>query len=349
MFPLSVPSKHLEDVDPGSWVLDPFCGRGTTNFAARLLSVASVGVDSSPIAAAIAQGKMVDVLADSIEIACADILAEEAPVEVPEGPFWELCYHPKTLVNIVRLRNALLQDCSSAPRQALRALLLGLLHGPRAKRQPSYLSNQMPRTYAAKPDYAVRFWTKKQLLPELVDIVELVGRKARYYFFSPLPKVSFKVVCADSRNLDFSALGPKFSCVITSPPYYGMVSYIQDQWLRYWFLGGPATVTYWHKDQMTHKSAPEFTQQLAQTWRNVASACLPGAKMVIRFGGVHNRKGDPMDIMRTSLREANSNLNVLKVTSAGFSSNGHRQANQFQSQALRSPIEEFDFCVRVET
>lgn len=36
MFPLDFPYQHLLDAQPGEWVLDPFCGRGTTNYAARL-------------------------------------------------------------------------------------------------------------------------------------------------------------------------------------------------------------------------------------------------------------------------------------------------------------------------
>jgi DNA modification methylase len=36
MFPLSFPFDALEKSKQGEWVLDPFCGRGTTNLAARL-------------------------------------------------------------------------------------------------------------------------------------------------------------------------------------------------------------------------------------------------------------------------------------------------------------------------
>ena len=39
-FPLRVLKKHGKR---GDWVIDPFCGRGTTNFAARLLQMPSVG------------------------------------------------------------------------------------------------------------------------------------------------------------------------------------------------------------------------------------------------------------------------------------------------------------------
>ncbi len=52
-------ARAEENGKRGDWVIDPFCGRGTTNFAARLLEMPSVGVDSSPVAAALAKAKLV--------------------------------------------------------------------------------------------------------------------------------------------------------------------------------------------------------------------------------------------------------------------------------------------------
>jgi hypothetical protein len=173
MFPLSVPTKYLMGLALNDWVLDPFCGRGSTNYAARLLGLPSVGVDSNPVAAAIAEGKMVATSAEDIEKTSMAILASGAEVDVPQGEFWDLCYHSDTLRDLSRLRSALIQDCSLPERKALRALVLGILDGPRNKGTPSYLSNQMPRTYAAKPEYAVRFWTTRGLRPEYVDLAEL--------------------------------------------------------------------------------------------------------------------------------------------------------------------------------
>ncbi|HVH72468.1 MAG TPA: DNA methyltransferase, partial [Candidatus Dormibacteraeota bacterium] len=54
-FPMRVLSKHHHE---RGWVFDPFCGRGTTNFAARLLGLPTVGIDSSPVASAIAEAKL---------------------------------------------------------------------------------------------------------------------------------------------------------------------------------------------------------------------------------------------------------------------------------------------------
>ncbi len=347
MFPLSVPVKQLAGVDSNAWVLDPFCGRGSTNYAARLLGLSSVGVDSNPVAAAIAEGKLVAVSAADVEAACAEILAGDAVAAIPEGDFWSLCYHPRTLAELCRVRTALLADSSSPARKALKALILGLLHGPRNKGAPGYLSNQMPRTYASKPDYAVRFWTKNRLKPIHVDLTELVSRKARHYFASTPASVPFRVYCEDSRTLELITLGARFSAVVTSPPYFGMRTYVPDQWLRYWFLGGPPTTTYRQPSQLSHGSAEDFAEQLASVWTNVARACTPGARMMIRFGGIHDRKAHPKDIMLDALYGSQCKLRVLTVRSAGLSSRGKRQAEQFK-RALGAPIEELDFYVRLE-
>jgi hypothetical protein len=77
--------------------------------------------------------------------------------DVPEGEFWRWCYESETLREIVTLRAGLM-GLNTPTAAMLRAVVLGILHGPRNKRLPSYLSNQMPRTYASKPAYAVKFW-----------------------------------------------------------------------------------------------------------------------------------------------------------------------------------------------
>src|SRR5439155_12258886 len=144
------------------------------------------------------------------------------------GMFWWNCYHPNTLQQLCKLRSGLRSGRSSPARTALRALLLGRLHGPRPKfALPSYLSNQMPRTYAAKPGYAVRFWRKHEMKPPEVDVLDLVRRKAARYFGSLPPSVGGRVLLADSASIRLSSLMDRPArWVITSPPYYGMRTYL---------------------------------------------------------------------------------------------------------------------------
>ena len=60
--------------------------------------------------------------------------------------------------------------------------------------------------------------------------------------------------------------------MITSPPYYGMRTYIPDQWLRNWFVGGSDTVDYCHKGQIVHSSPEEFVADLQAVWNGVAGS-----------------------------------------------------------------------------
>ena len=47
MFPLGFPLGQLNTAQKDDWVLDPFCGRGTTIFAARLRGLGCVGIPQS--------------------------------------------------------------------------------------------------------------------------------------------------------------------------------------------------------------------------------------------------------------------------------------------------------------
>lgn len=219
MFPLSFPLRVLTGrAGPRDWVLDPFCGRGTTNFAARLLGLRSVGVDTNRVAVALTQAKLADATADKVVEAAKRILQKRtSTVAVPKGEFWRRAFHPNVLEPLCRLREALLGDSRSDARVLLRAILLGALHGPRTKQEPSHLSNQCPRTYAPKPDYAVRFWKKHRFAPPGIDILDVVRRRtARYLTDRPRRRRAI-VFCTDSRRR--GCFGRRrFRWIITSPP-----------------------------------------------------------------------------------------------------------------------------------
>ncbi len=348
MFPLDFPLKHLSMAHRGQWVLDPFCGRGTTNYAARLLGLPTIAIDSNPVAVAITRSKLVDVTPDMVIQLCKDILASKRkPKGIPTGQFWDLCYHKKTLYQICLIRETLLEESNEPAHAALLGIMLGILHGGLNKGVPSYLSNQMPRTYATKPVPAVRYWKKHGLEPPHVDVFEVVARRVRY-IFARLPRpVEYAVYLGDSREIRECSITQKIDWVITSPPYPGMRTYYPDQWLRNWFVGGKPDVEYVCSSQIGRYSGAEYIKSLACVWREVANVCRPGAKLVVRFGALPSVGRSPLEVLTESLSEAACGWVITGVESAGTACNGKRQAEQFNSKA-KHPIEEIDVVATLE-
>ncbi|OPY75457.1 MAG: DNA methylase [Syntrophorhabdus sp. PtaU1.Bin153] len=342
MFPLDFPLNILKQrARKGEHVLDPFCGRGTTSFAARLLGLSSLSVDSSPVATAITASKLVATTVDDVLSEARQILTEVKPHQVPTGEFWQWAYHSSVLASLCRFREAFLVDCTTTARIALRGIILGALHGPRQKTFPSYLSNQCPRTYAPKPAYAVRYWKDRELTPEKVDVFSVIKRRANRYY-PQLSSTMGTVRQGDSREpaiLQPEISGASFDWVITSPPYYGMRTYIPDQWLRNWFVGGPDAVDYISHDQIIHSSPEDFASNLRQVWKNAADVCNNGARMVIRFGGISDRHVNPLNLIKRSLSE--SGWRIMTVRDAGTAMDGKRQANTFLRTRTK-PMVEYD-------
>jgi len=358
MFPLDYPHEALAGAEPASWVLDPFCGRGTTNYAARLRGLPTVGIDTNPVAVAIAQAKLVSVTPDEIIAEARTLLTGvSSPRHVPDGEFWSLCYHRDTLREVCRIREALLGeapppgspdvvwlnqcDRSTAARIALRGLMLGILHGPLTKRLPSYLSNQMPRTYATKPVPAVRFWRRRGHEPPKVDTLALIERRARYTFAQLPDVVPSAIRLADSRRPEaLVGVVPDagFRWVVTSPPYFGMRFYRSDQWLRNWFLGGPDDVDYDVIAQLGAERLESYAQGLAQVWHEVAHRCASGAYLICRFGSLPSMAYDALETVRCTLSGAG--WKIESIRSAGQPPRGRRQADQFVRP--RAQVQEWD-------
>lgn len=348
MFPFEFPYRVLSAVNSDCRVLDPFCGRGTTNFAARILGLQSVAVDSNDVAHAVAASKFIAVHPTDVIDLCTRILRDSPdPAYIPSGEFWSRCFHAGTLEQICKIREYLLTRCVSESAIALRALMLGILHGPKNKGAPTYLSNQMPRTYSTKPGSAIRFWDKHAHEPHDINVSEVVARRA-WYSFSNIPtKTIGYALNADSRHLDSLLEHREFDITVTSPPYYGMRTYRPDQWLRNWFVGGPAHVEYREDGQLRHGSPNDFAAELSRVWKAVAAVSKPGARLVLRFGALPSIHSNPSQIIKDSLKRSDSGWATTTVKPAGSATLGRRQAAQFRHCKSRA-YNEIDLYARLE-
>ena len=348
MFPLAFPLEHLRTLSRGRWVLDPFCGRGTTLFAARLLGLPSVGIDVNPVAVAIARAKLVAPDPEDVVKLAAKLIASRRRPTVPSGAFWRLAFHANTLNALLRLREGLANRRGAAA-DALRGIVLGALHGQQMKTKDSYFSNQMQRTFAPKPAYALRFWRRHRLRPRDVDVMSVLKeRTSRFYAQAAGELPPAKVYLRDARRIPSADL--RYAAVVTSPPYFGMDSYIPDQWLRNWFLGGPSQPVYPRSNQLARGTEEQFVLALANVWRAVAEKCEPGATLAIRFGSIDSRRTKPEQLLRKSIVLADAGWRITHTASAGHPRDGYRQSLQMGADvASSSGSKEIDLVCHLRT
>src|SRR5690606_19787330 len=101
------PVASLRSSSSKELVADPYCGRGTTIYAARLRGLPSFGIDTSPVAVAVSRAKLVCTSLGAVMQAYDRLLGSVTRSTVPEGEFWDLGFHRETLSTLCRLRLAL--------------------------------------------------------------------------------------------------------------------------------------------------------------------------------------------------------------------------------------------------
>jgi hypothetical protein len=346
-YPLQVLKKHRKNHPV---VMDPFCGRGTTLFAARQLGLNSRGIDSSPVAVAIAKAKLCKVdIEKTLQLAQSYIEANNK-VEIPETEFFDYAFTPKVLTQICSIREALLNiRRENHLTVLLRAAMLGCLHGPRNKSlaTQSYFSNQMPRTFSSKPDYSVKFWKSRDLLPPVVDVIDVLRRKISRLNDLELPQNTSlsDVMLGDSQLKGVLPLSRyDFSVIVTSPPYYGMRTYVEDQWLRNWFLGGDIVVKYGSQEQLRHTGKDIFAESLGAVWKNMAGTRADSLHMYVRFGAIPSSKVNPKDLIYASLEASGIKWQTISIRKAATASSGNRQATHMSTNSDAGTEYDFHVC-----
>jgi hypothetical protein len=351
MFPLEYPLRVLKTYRrEAPVVMDPFCGRGTTLFAARKLGLVARGIDSSPIAIAIARAKLAVVDVDAVLELAQAYIAQYERAETPEPEFFRHAFAPPVLQQVCAIRTGLLHiEKDTNVTAILRATMLGCLHGPlnKSPNRRAYFSNQMPRTFSAKPDYSVRFWKERGLEPPEVDVLAVLRLKLERLREQQLPFTG-SIEYARQGDSRLAASIPTnhrdFSVVVTSPPYYGMRTYVQDQWLRNWFLGGAAFVDYTNDFQLAHTGTEVFAKSLGLVWKNMARTNADSLDMYIRFGIIPSARVDAKAVLRASLEQSGVAWREVSVRTAFTASSGKRQADHMVAGS--SAALEYDFHVR---
>ncbi len=275
------------------FVLDPFSGRGTTLLQSLLMGRNAIATDVNPVAYCISAAKGDTPNLDSLKAEIArlaaaygrakreslDALVERLP------PFFRRAFHRETLRQLLYLRSAL-DWRDNRTQRFVAALILGMLHGE-MDRSERYLSNQMPRTISPKPNYSLKYWRDHGLWPRRRDVFERLAEDAELRLRTPPPRTA-RVAMTDARRAGakLRSLKGKVAAVVTSPPYYNVTNFEEDQWLRLWFLGFAPRPTYRMISlDDRHENEAQYWKFLGEVWRGLAPLLKRDATLVCRLGG----------------------------------------------------------------
>lgn len=296
MFPETFAERWIGELTkPGEVVLDPFSGRGTTALTAVLMKRRAVACDVNDVAYCLTGAKT---HAPSLPVLRRRLTRLENGFNSRAwrtrgaacSEFLRLAYHSRTLEQLLYLRAALAWKENDTDRMVA-ALVLGSLHGEADKSQ-SYFSNQMPRTISTKPRYSVRFWKKRGLVAPHRDVFDILRKRADFRYASEPPRGECVVLHRDMRDLPwlYANWPSPIRCVVTSPPYFDVTNFEEDQWLRLWFLGGPPRPTTGRlSTDDRHGYLAKYCSFLTDMWRTLGRVVARKGHVVIRIGSTRLR------------------------------------------------------------
>jgi hypothetical protein len=343
MFPEDFVAKQvLAYTQRGDTVFDPFCGRGTTVFESLLNGRQAAGVDVNPVAACVAGAKadapaLGSVLARLKQLEQDYASADTLPT--PAGAFFPLCFHERTLPQILFLREHLDWKNSRVDR-FIAAVALGCLHGESHKSQ-NVLSNRMPRTISTKPEYSVRWWNDRDYVAPERDTFLVLKRLAAYRLSREPAAVRGRVRLRDARvaSQSFRGLKDSVKLIVTSPPYLDTTDYAEDQWLRLWFLGGGERPLLNRNRDDRHTSADLYWRFLAEAWAGCAALMRDGATIVVRIGGTRLTKDDLLAGLSESLSAGMPSFKIKLAHSGVTTEIKNRQTNAFRPGTTPGRVE----------
>ena len=250
------PVDYVEDIirrhtNQGDAVLDPFAGRFSTIAMANYAGRPGLGVEINPLGWLYGRVKLNpaqrlrDVLRRVEDM--RDVSAQYASEAASMDEFFRLCYCMEVRRFLLACRNLLRWRTSPVDATVMASVLIVLHHGIGRG-----LSNQMHQAKAMAPRYSVNWWKARGMeTPPSVKPVEFLSRRIHWRYARGAFRCGDGAAlrgdsCVTLKTRRVRAWSEKhggIKLLFTSPPYWSLVNYFKDQWLRLWMLGADATQT----------------------------------------------------------------------------------------------------------
>lgn len=213
-------------IKPREWVLDPFCGCGTTMLSCKELGVNSFGIDISPLLIFVSRVKTRDYNLEKLKTEASSLLSKKfRKVDMNYSKLIRRAFPKHALEDLAFLMDEIGKVEDVEAREFFELALMSSLDKV---------------SYAVKDGGVLKFMKREHIPPLRVLFKRRVKR-----MLHDLKKIKFRdsevrLKLADSRILNFLDEG-SFDYVITSPPYLNKIEYtkiysiehelfIKDKW-----------------------------------------------------------------------------------------------------------------------
>ena len=258
-------------------ILDPFCGVGTVLLESDLLNRKSVGVDLSDYAYRICLAKKNRIGLDR-EIKYLENIKLKYSKNIKEIPeFVKEFYHPKTLKEIIELRDLFIKD----KKDFLLGCLLGIVHGHRKQHLSMRTGYIIP--YIPKPKPKVEYKN---------SIEKLKYKIQRMYKDQIKNKSNIKVFNDDILKIKLKE--NSIDAIISSPPYYNTIDYVHANRLRLWFSG----VDFKKQKKLTNEliqNRHTYEEQMKKVGKKLYKFLKKNSLLVFVLGDVHFSKNNTVN------------------------------------------------------
>jgi SAM-dependent methyltransferase len=250
-------------VGKGKWVLDPYCGSGTTLLACRERGVNSVGTDLLPLAVLASRAKTRDYEVSCLKESARELFGKKFRKTGISCPYRRF-FNRHVLEDVVFFRQAI---SSIRDRETREFFLLGLV------------SSAVRASWIYKDGNVLRV-RKHPVSPFRKFFKRRISRMIREAGkFSGRGKAVVKL--SDPAKLD--VWDETIDAVITSPPYLNQIDYSKVYSLENWIVGENAALP----SYLGPGSEERYFKDLGEVLREMFRVCKKGAEAGIIVGNAY--------------------------------------------------------------
>ena len=284
-FKAELPRFFIERLTrPGDLVYDPFMGRGTTLLEANLLNRAVAGNDINPLSKYLIEPRLNPPALGKIERRLQEIPLNAVPSEGDEALL--AFYHPKTLAEIVSLKNWFLERELSGQIDLvdkwIRMVAINRLTGHSSGFFSVY---SMPPNQAVSVESQIKINQKRNQVPDYRNVKVIILKKSKNLMSAGVSQARVSPLLLTGRAASSHKITDgSVSLIVTSPPFLDIVNYQQDNWLRCWFSGIDADAITIDK----HKSVKDWEAFVRASFEEFSRIVKTGGYVAFEVGEVRN-------------------------------------------------------------